>query len=106
MPLSDTIATISTAMEAAATAQAGGDYRTALTLVETAYLHSLKLPKRTEFENENVEWTPESIRDALDYLKKRVTETGGSAGADPASRSIIRPARVKFTRDPNDTYHS
>lgn len=90
-----TIDAINNAMADAVTAQEAGNYRLALTKVESAWMRICALPD-SEFETERLEWSRDGLRDLMKWLKERVNSTAddgnGSRGA------IIRPVEITYKR--------
>ena len=96
MPL-DALTEINTAMDAAVVAQAAGDYRAALVKVESAWMRLCALPD-SEFSNERLEWSRESLKSLMDWLQKRANAQAAAESSAAARGSLIRPSEVTYKR--------
>lgn len=90
-----TIDEINAAMAAAVAAQEAGDYATALTKTESAWMRICGLPD-SEFENEKLEWSRDGLEKLLAWLRKRVNQT--AVDSSGGRGSIIRPVPVTYVR--------
>lgn len=88
---------INTAMDAAITAQEGGDFRTALTQVRTAWMLIVSLPN-SMFDNEQLLWDREGVAKLMAELQK-LANSQPAASDGTTSRAIIRPVPVTYTRE-------
>lgn len=93
--MSATIDAINTAMDEAVTAQAAGDYATALIKAESAWIRICGLPD-SEFENERLEWSRDGLKSVLDHLQKKANQ---QAIAASTSGGIFQSTDILYKRD-------
>lgn len=82
----DNISRINTAMDVAIQAQEAGNYKVALAKARTAWMLVAAMPN-SEFQDERLEWKPDSIERIVTQLQ-RLASSGNGSATDPNGNTV------------------